>query len=67
MPLNGKPRLIFDSGDCERCNEKDVALYYVECVGRGPNGDSYVKIWLVCTHCFFDMVGVDFSGGFGIP
>lgn len=67
MSVNGKPRLVFDAGDCERCATKEVTLFYVEVAGRGPNGQTYVKIWLVCVHCFFDMMDVNLGGSLGIP
>jgi hypothetical protein len=54
-------------GNCERCTAKYVSTYYLECSGRGPNGQTYLKIWLVCIHCFFDLVDVSLANGLGCP
>lgn len=54
-------------GNCERCTAKHVSTYYIECSGGGPNGQIYLKIWLVCIHCFFDLVDVSLHNGIGNP
>ena len=55
------------TGHCERCCIKDVQLYYVEISGKDLQGNSHVKIWLVCIWCFADLLDIDWSVNCGIP